>query len=61
MTKEQKSEKFHSDLKKLLLEYDAEICLENFVSKWGAENKIVVDFNDFSPQIIIGNFINGEN
>jgi hypothetical protein len=61
MTKEQKSEKFKLDLKQLLLEYGAEICLENFGNKWGPEYKIVVDFNDFSPQIMIGNFINGEN
>lgn len=60
MDKEEKTKKFHSELKNLLSEYGAEICLENFGNKWGPEYKIVIDFDDFSPQIIIGNFINAE-
>lgn len=66
-----KKNKFHSELKALLLKYDAEIEIRDFGTKiWLSDQKVVVTFNwdeDLSnrtgdgvvPRLIIGSWENG--
>ena len=61
---------FHNELKQLLLKYKAEICLEQFETRYLPEEKIVINFEydeslyeknetGIIPQLIIGSFENG--
>lgn len=65
-----KKNKFHAELKALLLKYDAEIEIQDFGRDWSSDEKMVVIFNwdeDLSnrtgdggvPQLIIGSWENG--
>jgi hypothetical protein len=67
----EKQEKFHKELKDLLLKFKAEINLENFGSAWADNEKIVIDFafdeelfektnTGIIPQIILGRFEDGK-
>ena len=58
---------FHNELKQLLLKYKAEICLEQFETRYLPEEKIVINFEydeslyeengtGIIPQLIIGSF-----
>jgi hypothetical protein len=70
MTPEQKQQAFHTELKALLVKFDAELTIENFGRNWGDNDKIVVDFNwdqkmsdtqntGIIPQLVIGTFEDG--
>jgi hypothetical protein len=70
MTPEQKQQAFHTELKALLVKFDAELTFENFGRNWGDNDKIVVDFNwdqkmsdtqntGIIPQLVIGTFMDG--
>ncbi len=63
-------QKFHNELKKLLSKYKAEICLQQFETRFLPEEKIVVNFEydeslfeengtGIIPDLVIGSFING--
>ncbi len=65
-----KKNKFYSELKALLLKYDAEIEIQDFGTNWSSDEKMVVTFNwdeDLSnrtgdggfPQLVIGSWENG--
>ena len=70
MTPEQKQQAFHTELKALLVKFDAELSLENLGVGWSNEFTIVVDFNwdqkmsdtqntGIIPQLVIGTFEDG--
>ena len=70
MTPEEKQQTFNTELKALLVKFNAELTLENFGRNWGDEWKIVVDFNwdqemsdkhdtGIIPQLLIGTFEDG--
>lgn len=70
-TRIEKQQSFLSELKGLLVKYNAEITIEDFGRNWSEENKIVVNFEyDESffdkentgeiPQLILGYWENGK-
>jgi hypothetical protein len=70
MTPEQKQQTFNTELKALLVKFDAELTIENFGRNWSDDMKIVVDFNwdqkmsdtqntGIIPQLVIGTFEDG--
>jgi hypothetical protein len=70
MTPEQKQQTFNTELKALLVKFDAELTIENFGRNWSDDMKIVVDFNwdqkmsdtqntGIIPQLVIGTFMDG--
>ena len=65
-----KQQSFYSELKALLVKYDAELTIEDFGRNWQTDEKIVVDFKydesffekentGIVPQLVIGRYENG--
>lgn len=66
----EKQQSFYSELKALLVKYDAELTIEDFGRNWQTNEKIVVDFKydesffekentGIVPQLVIGRYENG--
>lgn len=66
----EKQQSFYSELKALLVKYDAELTIEDFGRNWQIDEKIVVDFKydesffekentGIVPQLVIGRYENG--
>jgi hypothetical protein len=70
MTPEEKQQAFHTELKALLVKFNAELIIENRSWTGGDDAKIVVDFNwdqemsdthdtGIIPQLVLGTFEDG--
>jgi hypothetical protein len=66
----EKQQSFYSELKALLVKYDAELTIEDFDRNWQTDEKIVVDFKydesffekentGIVPQLVLGRWENG--
>jgi hypothetical protein len=66
----EKQQSFYSELKALLIKYDAELTIEDFGRNWQTDEKIVVDFKydeslfekentGIIPQLVLGRYENG--
>ena len=66
----EKQQSFYSELKALLVKYDAELTIEDFGRNWQTDEKIVVDFKydesffekentGIVPQLVLGRWENG--
>ena len=66
----EKQQSFYSELKALLVKYDAELNIEDFGKNWQTDEKIVVDFKydesffekentGIVPQLVLGRYENG--
>ena len=66
----EKQQSFYSELKALLVKYDAELTIEDFGKNWQTDEKIVVDFKydesffekentGIVPQLVLGRWENG--
>jgi hypothetical protein len=66
----EKQQSFYSELKALLIKYDAELTIEDFGRNWQTDEKIVVDFKydesffekentGIIPQLVLGRWENG--
>ena len=66
----EKQQSFYSELKALLIKYDAELTIEDFGRNWQSDEKIVVDFKydesffekentGIIPQLVLGRYENG--
>ena len=66
----EKQQSFYSELKALLVKYDAELNIEDFGGNWQTDENIVVDFKydesffekentGIVPQLVLGRWENG--
>mgnify|MGYP003615973089 FL=1 len=65
-TTSEKQQSFYNKLKALLVEYGAELTIQDFSTGWNTDEKIVVDFDycesegtEVIPQLVLGRFEDG--